>query len=83
LTAAGNRYLRFCPNVWIKRYIGSQPVLPVSSAYYPAIAGKMPRHDFLKLMAASGVVMTFAPFVDWGKFLPNKSTSVADEVKIG
>jgi ubiquinol-cytochrome c reductase iron-sulfur subunit len=27
--------------------------------------------DFLKLMAAAGIVMTFAPFVDWGKFLPN------------
>ena len=29
------------------------------------------RRDFLKLMAAAGTVMTFAPFVDWGKFLPN------------
>jgi rieske iron-sulfur protein len=28
------------------------------------------RRDFLKLMAAAGTIMTFAPFVDWGKLLP-------------
>ncbi len=39
----------------------------MSSAHYPA---------------AAGTVMTFAPFVDWGKFLPNPSTSVAEKVKI-
>ena len=33
------------------------------------------RHDFLKLMAAAGTVMTFAPFVDWCKFLPNVEAS--------
>jgi hypothetical protein len=27
-------------------------------------------------MAAAGIVMTFAPFVDWGKFLPNTQTNV-------
>jgi ubiquinol-cytochrome c reductase iron-sulfur subunit len=42
----------------------------------------MPRRDFLKLMIASGVVMAFAPFVDWGKFLPNARTSVVDKAKI-
>jgi ubiquinol-cytochrome c reductase iron-sulfur subunit len=42
----------------------------------------MPRRDFLKLMAAAGVVMTFAPFVDWGKFLPNTRANVADKAKI-
>jgi rieske iron-sulfur protein len=33
------------------------------------------RRDFLKLMAAGGTSMTFAPFVDWGKFLPNVEAS--------
>jgi ubiquinol-cytochrome c reductase iron-sulfur subunit len=42
----------------------------------------MPRRDFLKLMGAAGIVMTFAPFVDWGRFLPNTRTSVADKARI-
>jgi ubiquinol-cytochrome c reductase iron-sulfur subunit len=46
------------------------------------MTGRMPRRDFLKLMAAAGVVMAFAPFVDWGKFLPNTRTTVADRTKI-
>jgi ubiquinol-cytochrome c reductase iron-sulfur subunit len=54
----------------------------MSSAYYPSVAGRMSRRNFLNLMAASGVVMTFAPFVDWGRFLPNTKTSVADKTKI-
>jgi len=33
--------------------------------------GKVSRRDFLKLMAAAGTVMTFTPFIDWGKFMPN------------
>jgi ubiquinol-cytochrome c reductase iron-sulfur subunit len=32
-------------------------------------------------MAAAGTVMTFAPFVDWGKFLPNPSSNVGQKVK--
>jgi rieske iron-sulfur protein len=32
-------------------------------------------------MAAAGIVMTFAPFVDWGKFLPNTQTNVAKRAK--
>jgi rieske iron-sulfur protein len=54
----------------------------MSSAHYPDVAGRMSRRDFLKLMAAAGTVMTFAPFVDWGKFLPNNRTSAADKSKI-
>jgi rieske iron-sulfur protein len=46
------------------------------------MAGRMPRRDFLKLMAAAGIVMSFAPFVDWGKFLPNTRTNVAEKAKI-
>lgn len=38
---------------------------------------KIPRQDFLKLMAASGVVMTFAPFVEWGRYLPNPPSDSA------
>ena len=34
-------------------------------------SGSMSRRDFLKLMAVAGTVVTFTPFVDWGKFLPN------------
>ncbi|MDQ5863492.1 MAG: twin-arginine translocation signal domain-containing protein, partial [Thermoproteota archaeon] len=41
----------------------------------PAIGGKVSRRDFLKLMAAAGTVMTFTPFVDWGKFLPNPASN--------
>jgi rieske iron-sulfur protein len=47
----------------------------------PATGGKVSRRDFLKLMAAAGTVMTFTPFVDWGKFLPNPSSSVSQKVK--
>lgn len=39
------------------------------------------RRDFLKLMSAAGSVMAFAPFVDWGKFLPNTQTNVAKRAK--
>lgn len=31
------------------------------------------RRDFLKLLAAAGVALTFTPFVPWGKFMPNPS----------
>ena len=37
----------------------------------PPTGGNVSRRDFLKLMAAAGTVLTFTPFVDWGKFLPN------------
>jgi ubiquinol-cytochrome c reductase iron-sulfur subunit len=47
----------------------------------PPAGGKVSRRDFLKLMAAAGTVMTFAPFVDWGKFLPNPSTQSGQKVK--
>lgn len=47
----------------------------------PVIGGKVSRRDFLKLMAAAGTVLTFAPFVDWGKFLPNPKTNEGQKVK--
>ncbi|MER3407811.1 MAG: (2Fe-2S)-binding protein [Nitrososphaera sp.] len=40
----------------------------------PAMGGKVSRRDFLKLMAAAGTVVTFTPFVEWGKFLPNPAS---------
>lgn len=32
---------------------------------------KVSRRDFLKLMAAAGTILSFTPFIDWGKFMPN------------
>jgi ubiquinol-cytochrome c reductase iron-sulfur subunit len=42
---------------------------------------KVSRRDFLKLMAAAGTIFTFAPFVDWGKFLPNPQMNVSVKAK--
>jgi ubiquinol-cytochrome c reductase iron-sulfur subunit len=42
----------------------------------------MSRRDFLKLMGAAGVVLTFAPFVDWGKFFPNPRPETASKTKV-
>jgi ubiquinol-cytochrome c reductase iron-sulfur subunit len=48
-----------------------------------AARARMPRRDFLKLMAASGIVMTFAPFVEWGRYLLNPpSESAATKTRI-
>ena len=44
--------------------------------------GKVSRRDFIKLMAAAGTVMTFAPFVDWGKFLPNPTGQSNERQKV-
>jgi hypothetical protein len=33
--------------------------------------GGMSRRDFLKLLGAAGTSVAFAPFVPWGKFMPN------------
>lgn len=48
----------------------------------PLTGGKVSRRDFLKLMAAAGTVMTFMPFVDWGKFLPNPAGNVSGRAKV-
>jgi ubiquinol-cytochrome c reductase iron-sulfur subunit len=44
--------------------------------------GKVSRCDFLKLMAAAGSVMTFTPFVEWGKFLPNPRSSDTQKARV-
>lgn len=48
----------------------------------PGTGGNVSRRDFLKLLAAAGTVMTFAPFVDWGKFLPNPSGQLRERQKV-
>ncbi len=40
------------------------------------------RRDFLKLMGAAGTGLAFAPFVPWGNFMPNPSSTVLDKVKV-
>ena len=37
--------------------------------------GGMSRRDFLKLLGAAGTSVAFAPFVPWGKFMPNPSSA--------
>ena len=44
--------------------------------------GKVSRRDFLKLLAAAGTVVTFTPFIDWGKFLPNPAGSANEKGKV-
>jgi rieske iron-sulfur protein len=55
----------------------------LNMAQQPSPGGrKVSRRDFLKLIAAAGTVMTFAPFVDWGKFLPNPAGQVSERQKV-
>ncbi len=42
----------------------------------------LPRRDFLKLMTASGIAMAFAPFVQWGKFMPNPREDTLEKAKV-
>ena len=44
--------------------------------------GVMSRRDFLKLMGAAGTSVAFAPFVPWGKFMPNPSSVVLEKVPV-
>ena len=48
----------------------------------PNSGGKVSRRDFLKLLAAAGTVMTFIPFVDWGKFLPDPAGKISAKAKV-
>jgi len=36
----------------------------------PTGKNELSRRDFLKLLAAGGTALTFAPFVPWGNFMP-------------
>jgi Rieske Fe-S protein len=40
------------------------------------------RRDFIKLLGAAGVALTFTPFVPWGKFMPNPSKSSLDKAQV-
>jgi len=40
------------------------------------------RRDFLKLMGAAGTALAFAPFVPWGNFMPNPSSTILEKVKV-
>ncbi len=54
----------------------------MSNEATPKGDGKVSRRDFLKLLAAAGTVMTFAPFIEWGKFLPNPASSNTEKSKV-
>ena len=45
-------------------------------------SGGMSRRDFLKLLGAAGTSVAFAPFVPWGKFMPNPSSVVLAKVPV-
>ena len=45
--------------------------------------GKISRRDFLKLLAAAGTVMTFTPFVDWGKIFAQSKRIIGRAIKGG
>jgi rieske iron-sulfur protein len=40
------------------------------------------RRDFLKLLAAAGVGLTFTPFVPWGQFMPNPSNASLEKAQV-
>ena len=41
------------------------------------------RRDFLKLITAAGVAISFIPFVPWGKFMPNpENVTILQKAKV-
>ena len=40
------------------------------------------RRDFLKLLAAGGVGLSFVPFVNWGKFMPDPDNTVLSKAQV-
>jgi Rieske Fe-S protein len=45
-------------------------------------ANALSRRDFLKLMGAAGTALAFAPFVPWGKFMPNPDSAKLEKVPV-
>jgi rieske iron-sulfur protein len=43
---------------------------------------KYSRHDFLKLFTASGIVFTFASFVDWSEYLYGITSKASKKQKV-
>ncbi len=44
--------------------------------------GKISRRDFLKLVAVAGTVLSFTPFIDWGKFMPSPAGANLQKAKV-
>jgi len=40
------------------------------------------RRDFLRLMGAAGTGLAFAPFIPFGNYMPNPSSSTLEKVKV-
>ena len=40
------------------------------------------RRDFLKLLGAGGVALTFVPFVNWGQFMPDPDNTVLSKAQV-
>ena|SRR5437867_868823 len=40
------------------------------------------RRDFLKLLGGGGLALAFAPFIDWGKYMPNPDTTALTREKV-
>lgn len=40
------------------------------------------RRDFLKLMSAGGIALAFAPFVQWGKYMPNPKGDILGKAPV-
>lgn len=45
-------------------------------------ASSLTRRDFLKLMSAGGIAMAFAPFVQWGNYMPNPQNNKLERAKV-
>ena len=45
-------------------------------------SGGLSRRDFLRLMGAAGTGLAFAPFIPFGNFMPNPSSSTLEKVKV-
>ncbi len=43
---------------------------------------RISRREFLKLMAAAGTVLSFTPFIDWGKFMPRAASGRIEKVAV-
>ena len=44
--------------------------------------GTLSRRDFLKLLGVAGTGLAFAPYVQWGNFMPNPDTTSLERAKV-
>jgi len=47
-----------------------------------SVKDALSRRDFLKLLGAAGVALTFTPFIPWGKFMPNPSNASLERAQV-